>query len=234
MEYYTSDVGKLIANKVVLDLGCSWGFETLFLGLRWKPARIVGVDNYGSDGGVPGNRTRFASNITASGATNVEVLQADAFALPFPTGSVDVILCSQAMHHFFTRTEDLRDLPPATLTPMVTKVRLWRSLLRERGVILIRDTYRYCLRRYADTLRARLRGKRRKVNYETKQQPEAWCYLLKESGFEIQEIKRYVPYALRHWRPFVELRWCNPLVSPFYCVQARSASAVSAVASHTT
>src|ERR1044071_1421297 len=101
LHYSTGFIGKKIQDKIVLDLGCSAGHQTVFLGKCWRPQRIIGVDNFGHEGGAPKCKIEFLQNVESSGCANIGLEVSDVFSLPFSSSSVDVIVCSQAMHHFF-------------------------------------------------------------------------------------------------------------------------------------
>lgn len=218
MEYYTACIGNRIENKLVIDLGCSAGAETLFLALRYAPKRIIGVDNFGSEGGSPECRAIFAQNVQAAGCRIVSIVQADAFSLPFEPGSVDVLICSQTLHHLFISDLDLRSVNEKRCNDMVTKLREWHTVLKPDGELLIRETSRYhFLRLLASIGLTSFSGR---VNFKTKQEPAVWCWLLERAGFFIEEVAYYVPYTLRSFKPLVQKHWVNLWVNHFYLIRA--------------
>lgn len=214
--YYTRWIGPMIRDKVVADLGCSWGSETLFLGAYWKPRRIIGIDNYLGLGGKPEHEEIFRDNIRRAGVSNVEVRRGDAFDLPLEKGSVDVILVSQAMHHFFDSAADFRTVPESEIAPMARKVSHWREVLAPDGMVLIRDTYRFCLPRYLAEVFPRF-GEH--VNYRRKQQPQGWERILRAAGFRLEELRPYVPFRFRKFPRFASLRPVNFFLNTHYLMQ---------------
>ncbi|HCE42075.1 MAG TPA: hypothetical protein DET40_00825 [Lentisphaeria bacterium] len=214
--HYNSYFGKIIRGKTVVDVGCSWGSETLFLGCYWHPKRIIGVDNYGCDGGVPENQSRFLENIKKTGNKCVEVMQADAFDIPLKKGSIDIIIASQALHHFFDCSQDFRQIRDDDVKCMAKSLKHWDELLAPDGIVLVRDTYRHCFKRYLGEAFPRFRTQ---VKYNEKQEPEGWIRLMEAAGFKLDELRPYVPYTLRHFTPIVSTRLFNPLVTTFYCMR---------------
>jgi SAM-dependent methyltransferase len=218
LEYSTRFIGERITDKVVLDLGCSAGHQTVFLGACWRPKMIIGVDNFGHEGGAPKCKEEFLRNVQASGCRNVFLDVSGVFALPFQTSSIDVIVCSQAMHHFFVMERDLRQLDPPILEAMVVQLEEWIRVLKPGGSLIIKDCCRYSFLRLL--ARCGIPKSAARLDFSTKQEAKAWCYLLKKAGFTIENVEYYVPYTLRVLRPLLSKLLFSFWISMTYFIQA--------------
>ena len=99
------DVVRLAPERV-LDLGCGLGKGLLALAQRYENARLVGLDRSGpvlaaarpavrpSAGGWLGRLLASRS----STANRIQLLQADAAAVPMPAGSVDLVWSNLCLH----------------------------------------------------------------------------------------------------------------------------------------
>lgn len=87
----------------LLDVGSGLGTITLDLAQRLAPGRVVGIDReqrlIDDAAGLAHDR----------GQTNAEFRVADAYALPFPDGSFDVVHIHQLLHHLATPVAALRE-----------------------------------------------------------------------------------------------------------------------------
>lgn len=89
------DAARLRPGERVLDVGCGFGTSTLQAAERVAPSgRVVGVDIAAAM--LQPARQRIAS----AGVDNVELLQGDAQAYPFETGSFDVVISRFGMMFF--------------------------------------------------------------------------------------------------------------------------------------
>lgn len=89
------DAARLRQGEQVLDVGCGFGTSTLEAAERVAPSgRVVGVDI--SAAMLQPARQRIA----AASVDNVELLQADAQAYAFETGSFDVVISRFGMMFF--------------------------------------------------------------------------------------------------------------------------------------
>lgn len=81
------ELGRLDRGERVLDLGCGAGTDTLVAAQMVGPeGRVVGID-------MTREMLAKARAATAElGATNVELLEAEAERLPFPDASFDVVI----------------------------------------------------------------------------------------------------------------------------------------------
>jgi SAM-dependent methyltransferase len=103
------------AGSTVLEAGCGVGAQTVTLAAHSPGARITSVDI--SAASVAEARRR----VEAAGLTNVELQQADIFALPFAAGSFDHVFVCFVLEHLPRPVEALRILlallrPGGTLT----------------------------------------------------------------------------------------------------------------------
>jgi arsenite methyltransferase len=81
------ELGRLDVGERVLDVGCGAGTDTLVAAQMVGPeGRVVGID-------MTREMLAKARDATAElGATNVELLEAEAERLPFPDASFDVVI----------------------------------------------------------------------------------------------------------------------------------------------
>ncbi len=81
------ELGRLEAGERVLDLGCGAGTDTLVAAQMVGPeGRVVGIDM------TPEMLAKARAATGEMGATNVELLEAEAERLPFPDASFDVVI----------------------------------------------------------------------------------------------------------------------------------------------
>jgi SAM-dependent methyltransferase len=109
----------VIDGRVVLDLGCSWGYLLRLLAERHRPRKLIGVDT-----------TSWWTKVETgwqeeAGAGLVELLEGDLESVSVEDGSVDLMLCSGVFMY----------LPPETL--LATLQRAYR-ILRPGGELLLR------------------------------------------------------------------------------------------------
>jgi len=102
----------------LLDVGCGPATVTVDLAARLAPGTVVGVD---ASAKVIGMAQETA---TAAGTDNVSFQVADAYALPFPEGSFDVVHAHQVLQH---------------LTDPVAALREMRRVARPGGLVAVRD-----------------------------------------------------------------------------------------------
>jgi SAM-dependent methyltransferase len=103
------------AGSLVLEAGCGVGAQTVTLAQRSPQARFVSIDV--SPDSVAAARHR----VEQAGLTNVELRQADIFALPFDAGSFDHVFVCFVLEHLSQPVEVLRLLagllrPGGTIT----------------------------------------------------------------------------------------------------------------------
>ena len=81
------ELGRLDRGERVLDLGCGAGTDTLVAAQMVGPeGRVVGIDM------TPEMLAKAHAATAELGATNVELLEAEAERLPFPDASFDVVI----------------------------------------------------------------------------------------------------------------------------------------------
>jgi SAM-dependent methyltransferase len=88
------------AGRTVLDVGCGFG-GTLAALAKWPGARLVGVNH--------DERQLAICRSLAAGVASLSLIAADACALPFGAASFDCLFCVEAMFHFRSRPEFLRE-----------------------------------------------------------------------------------------------------------------------------
>jgi SAM-dependent methyltransferase len=104
------------AGSRVLEAGCGVGAQTVTLAGRSPDARFVSVDLSAA------SLAEAERRIGRAGLTNVELLQADIFALPFEPGSFDHAFVCFVLEHLSRR---------------VAALRILRELLRPGGTITV-------------------------------------------------------------------------------------------------
>jgi ubiquinone/menaquinone biosynthesis C-methylase UbiE len=92
----------LPAGRVVLDAGCGQGLSLGLLQRQFAPARLIGLD---ADPKALEHSRRHAEQQGIA----VELREGDAQALPFESGSVDVVFCHQTLHHMVHQDDALRE-----------------------------------------------------------------------------------------------------------------------------
>jgi SAM-dependent methyltransferase len=104
------------AGSVVLEAGCGVGAQTVTLARRSPEARIISVDVSAA------SLAEAERRVDAAGITNVELCQADIFALPFGDPSFDHVFVCFVLEHLFRPADALAGL---------------RRLLRPGGTITV-------------------------------------------------------------------------------------------------
>jgi SAM-dependent methyltransferase len=80
-------LGPLASSERVLDLGCGAGTDTLVAAQMVGPeGGVIGIDM------TPEMLAKARASADAMGATNVELIEAEAESLPFPDESFDVVI----------------------------------------------------------------------------------------------------------------------------------------------
>lgn len=106
-----------LAGKDVLDIGCNAGYF-LFRLLHKKPRYLCGVDS-----GEKFIRAATEINNKYFRANNIKLLHGDFFAMVWPAGVFDLIICLSTFHYFDGREELFFDY--------------CRVLLRDGGTLLL-------------------------------------------------------------------------------------------------
>jgi ubiquinone/menaquinone biosynthesis C-methylase UbiE len=89
------------AGSIVLEAGCGVGAQTITLARNSPGARIFSVDISAA------SLTEAKTRADAAGLTNVQVLQADIFALPFASESFDHVFVCFVLEHLSRPVEAL-------------------------------------------------------------------------------------------------------------------------------
>lgn len=86
----------------VADVGCGFGGTIAVLNAHHHDLRLIGLN-------IDERQLALCANIVPQHGNRLQWLQADALSLPLPDGSVDRLLCVEAMFHFGSRRAFLRE-----------------------------------------------------------------------------------------------------------------------------
>jgi SAM-dependent methyltransferase len=100
--YFRTDIRPLIEERVMLDLGCFTGGATVAWWELYKPRRVLGVD-------VAQVFIDAASAFAAQHRAPAEFRLGSGEAIPYPDGSVDVILTFDVFEHVRSVEGTLRE-----------------------------------------------------------------------------------------------------------------------------
>lgn len=155
------ETGRSVTS--VLDVGCGGGVAFERLLAEFPAAQLTGID-------ISPKLVGLAQR-TAEDMKRVRVQQADATRLPLATGSVDLVLCHQLLHH----ASD----PPGVVEEL-------RRVLAPQGWLLVAESCRYFLDWWPVRLLFR---------HPSREQLTAQGYaaLLRAGGFEVGPSKILTP-----------------------------------------
>lgn len=120
----------LTPSASVLDVGCGPGTITVEFASRVAPGRVVGLD------AAPDVIAQAAVLAAQGDLENAEFLVGDAYALPFPEGSFDVVHAHQTLQHVADPVAVLREM---------------RRVCVPGGVVAVRDVDYASIVCYPDT-----------------------------------------------------------------------------------
>lgn len=102
------DLG-LDGDEQVLDIGCGRGAVLILAAQRLTAGRAVGADVWHRRDQSGNSRNSAERNAACEGvADRVELVNADARALPYPSGSFDVVVSNLVFHNILDRDERAR------------------------------------------------------------------------------------------------------------------------------
>jgi len=90
----------LAAGGVVLDVGCGQGLSLGLLHEQFRPARLIGLD-------ADPKALALARGRALEHGIAAELHLGDAQALPFASGSIDLVFCHQTLHHLVHQDDAL-------------------------------------------------------------------------------------------------------------------------------
>lgn len=100
-----------LAPTSALDAGCGEGHVTSWIELAFPAARVAGVD--GRDDALAALRAR---------SPRVETAVGDLYALPFPDGAFEVVVCTEVMEHLDDPVRGLAELARVASRALVLTV----------------------------------------------------------------------------------------------------------------
>jgi SAM-dependent methyltransferase len=89
-------------GQSVLDVGCGFGGTLAAIGERWTNMRLTGVN-------IDPRQLDICRTVTARAGNSLSFELADACAMPFDAASLDRVICLEAMFHFSSRADFLRE-----------------------------------------------------------------------------------------------------------------------------
>ncbi|MGA9778762.1 MAG: class I SAM-dependent methyltransferase [Limisphaerales bacterium] len=93
-------------DERVLDVGCGHGLMLLGAAKRLTSGRATGIDIWSQEDQKSNSAAATMENARREGVNDrVELLNADARAIPFPSGSFDVVISSFAIHNIYDRAQ---------------------------------------------------------------------------------------------------------------------------------
>lgn len=193
-----------VREKLVLDVGCGAG-RFLDVASRWG-GRVVGVDfSYAVD----------ASQRNVGARPNVDIVQADIFALPFREDTFDVIFSIGVLHHTSDTQAAFAKLPP---------------LLKDKGQLAVWLYY------YTDPLHKAASDFWRAIFCRVPSRlAYAWCWMLVVlfSGLFRSRLVEQAPFSYLprliplsthpsvHWRVLDTFDWWTPRFQDKECSPSR-------------
>ena len=178
----------------VLDVGCGTGFPSIELAERLGPGgTVVGIDPWTA----AVDRARFKAKVR--GVTNLDLRVGDAKALPFETGTFDLITSNLGLNNFAD--------PPAALAEC-------RRVLAPTGRLALATNLHGNMREFYEVFESTLRelGRADEIDalqrhVEHRATMESLTALLESAGFAVtrtarrSELMRFCGGAalLRHW-----------------------------------
>ena len=145
----------LRAGAALLDVGCGTGFPLLEIAARLGPgSRAAGIDPWSA--GVRRARSKAAGR----GLVDVEILEGDASAMPFPDAVFDLVVSNLGVNNFedphSVLVECRRVMKPGATIALASNVRgHFRELYEALGAVLTDDDAR---RDLADHVASRPEG----------------------------------------------------------------------------
>jgi len=112
----------LRSGQTVLDVACGFGGTLAAIDAHWNDMRLTGVN-------IDRRQLALCRDAVAGPTNRLNLVLADACALPFATATFDHVLCVEAMFHFASRRQFLADAarvlrPGGTL--VATDIMLWQ------------------------------------------------------------------------------------------------------------
>jgi MPBQ/MSBQ methyltransferase len=100
------DLAGLSNGQRVLDVGCGFGGTLAMINERSRDMEFVGIN-------IDPRQIDICRSIAPAATNSLSFVVADACALPVPRGSFDRVVCLEAMFHFASRGEFLRQAAAA-------------------------------------------------------------------------------------------------------------------------
>lgn len=198
---YRQTIAGIDASKVTraLEIGSGNGHFAMWYCLRYPQVTLDCLDEYEGHGNPARNFNDFRSAISAMKLTNCSVTKVSLEDAELPREHYDLVLACSVLHHIHEYSISLL----ADQSKMDSAVQTFakvHSFLRPGGLFVARESATHNIRQYVEALNYN------RVDYSTKQEPEAWKEAALRGGFERAQIVYHHPWKLR-WLPrFVAAR----------------------------
>jgi SAM-dependent methyltransferase len=130
---YLREVGVVVRDLHVADIGCGDGIMALGVAQQGRPALLVGFDVNLTDADALLERAQAERVAGALLPPNLEFRQSEPTALPAGDGSFDVVYTWSAFEHIEDPTAVLREINRVLKREGLLFLQLWPFYLSERG-----------------------------------------------------------------------------------------------------
>jgi SAM-dependent methyltransferase len=193
-----------LVRKHVLEVGCGKGAVSLYLALLSGAREVVALDEAAGIGAPVSINKALRNALDSFGLSNLTVIDADIMQNDFPTGSFDVIISNNALHHVVDSGLIYRDRQARE--GYVELFSELKRLLRDAGTLSIVEYSRTVFWRWSP-----VKLKWKAIEWHLHPTRKEWLSVIRDSGLNLLNTSYMVPYKLRHLAPFLR----NPVAQFF-------------------
>lgn len=196
-----SQISELdLVGKRVLEVGCGKGAVSLYLALFSGAREVVALDEAAGVGAPVGINQALRNALDSFGLPNLAVIDADIMQNDFPTGSFDVIIANNALHHVVDSGMIFRDKQAqAGYVELFAEL---KRLLSDSGSLSIVEISRSLFWRWSP-----VKLKWKAIEWHLHPTRKEWLSVIRDSGLNLLNTRYMVPYRLR----LVAQCLCNPV-----------------------